>query len=122
MKQKTLLIGAIVFILIATSMPATNESGSNGTTNTTTLDYTLDTMTNEQGTPEKTPKEKKEFIIKYKNEFDKSKLNRFTQVKALSNKITKFKSKIKDITDIITDNNVEIIEIDQETEVLSDAI
>ena len=68
-------------------------------------------------------KEKRDFIVKFKNSIEESKLNKVD----LENQIQKFdlvkiNGKIENIEDLIEDDEIEFIELDQDTEILGDII
>ena len=66
--------------------------------------------------------EEKIFLIKYKKGFSKAKLNKFSDVKYLDNRISKLKGSSEDMEDIIKDSDVDLIELDQNLDLFGDFI
>lgn len=63
------------------------------------------------------------FLIKYKLGFDKGKLEKFSGVKDFKNlRISKLTGTISDLTDVINDNSVELVELDQDLVLLGESV
>src|SRR3989344_2661123 len=71
----------------------------------------------------KDKKEEKEFIIKFRNSIDESKLSNVTLEKKIDRfKLTKINGKIEDIEGLIEDAEIEFMELEQNTEILEENI
>ncbi|MBI2658473.1 S8 family serine peptidase [Candidatus Woesearchaeota archaeon] len=69
----------------------------------------------------KDKKEVKDYIIKFRNSIDESKLVNVTLDKKIERfKVTKIKGEVEDIEDLIEDNEVEFFELEQNVEVLGE--